>query len=145
MSVELNSRHVFTRSIAAASSLLAIGAKLRPMMPVTVVEDRGSKDTLFWFEPEAIEVAGVRLATGQWLGLLLCPWPEFMACKELGAAPLDHPVAFLKASAENRSVLVAGVKTASGKPFRVIRRGSRTIVIGADVSEENQRRILQRG
>ena len=42
-------------------------------------------------------------------------------------------------------MLVTGVKTAGGKPFRVIRRGTRTIVIGADVSEDNRRRILERG
>lgn len=143
--VDLNSRHVFTRSIAAAASLVSLGAKLRQPMPVTVVDDGSRRGTLFWFEPDAVEFSGVTLKCSEWLGLLLCPWPEFLAAKALQPKPLDHPIAYLKASAENRAVLVTGVKTAGGKPFRVIRRGTRTIVIGADVSEDNRRRILERG
>lgn len=142
---QLNSRYVFTRNIAAASSLVSLGVKLRPALPVTVTEDGGNRDTLFWFEGGNVEVAGVSLGAASWLWLLLCSWAEFTACKDLGAHPLDHPVAYLKAAAENRAVLLTGVKTAAGKPFRVVRQAGRTIVIGADVSESGRREILQRG
>ena len=71
----------------------------------------------------------------EWLRLFLCPWSEF-------DLPLDHPVAFLKAAAENRQILVAGVKQAKAQPFRVIQRGNRVAVLGPTVTEANARRLF---
>ena len=135
---DLAGHHVYTRNIAAAASLLAIGAKLRPQMPVTVSTRGAGEDVIFWFEPGEVEVAGIKRSVEAWLGLLLCPWSGF-------DLSLDHPVAFLKAGAENRQILVAGVKQAEKQPFKVIQRGNRIAVLGPAMSEANARRLLNEG
>lgn len=137
-SKDFEGRHVFTRSIAAASALVALGIPLREQLPVTVTREGPKEDTVFWFRHGPVQIAGLTLGAGEWLRLLLCPWPEFKVS-------LDHPVAYLKASAENRQVLLKGVQSAQGRPFRVVRRPNRTVVIGAGVSEENARRLINQG
>ena len=136
---DLEGKHLFTRNIAAAAALISIGAKLRSQMPVTVTKSAGKPDdTVFWFENAAIDVAGVVRPVEAWLTLFLCPWSDF-------DLPLDHPAAFLKAAAENRSVLVSAVKTAQAQPFRVIQRGNRVAVLGPGLSEHDARRLLSQG
>lgn len=130
-----DSQHVFTRSIAHASSMVALGIPLRPEMPVTVTKEAGKEDILFWFEPGSVTVEGLALPAREWLRLLMCPWSDFKVS-------LEHPVAYLRAASENRQVLLAGVKTAQGRPFQVFKNGNRTVVIGAGVSEQSARRLL---
>lgn len=139
---DLESRDLYTPNIAAAASLVAIGGKLREPVPVTVTVEGDREQVLFWFQQGDIECGGMRNPAGFWLEALTCSWADFGA--KLGLN-LEHPIAFLKASAENRSVLVAGVKRARGKPFRVVRKDNRIIVVGADTSEESMRRLLAHG
>lgn len=139
MSESLNGDRLFTRNIAAASNLIAIGAKLREPMPVTVTKAPGRPDdVVFWFENREVTVAGETLPAAAWLTLFLCPWSDFKLS-------LDHPAAFLKAAAENRQILVAGVKRAQQEPFHVIQRGNRIAIIGHGVTEANARRLLKEG
>lgn len=136
---KLNGDHVFTRNIQAAANLIAIGAKLRQPMPVTVAQSAGRPDdVLFWFENGTIECGGETKTAAAWLTLFLCPWSDF-------DLSLEHPAAFLKAAAENRQILVAGAKKAGEQPFRVIQRGNRVAVIGPGVTEANARRLLNQG
>ena len=139
---DLNGDHVYTRDIAAAANLIAIGAKLRSQMPVTATQrigrDAHAGDVLFWFENSEVELAGDKKSAAEWLALFLCPWSDFKLS-------LDHPAAFLKAAAENRKILVAGAKSAQEHPFRVMQRGNRIVVLGAGVSETNARRLLSQG
>jgi hypothetical protein len=136
---ELNGDHVFTRNIAAAANLIAIGARIRQPMPVTATRAVGKPDdVLFWFENGPVECGGDTKPAASWLTLFLCPWSDFKLS-------LDHPAAFLKAAAENRQILIAGAKRAQEQPFRVIQRGNRVAVIGPAVSETNARRLLSQG
>ena len=133
---DLAGHHVFTRNIQAAAALIAIGARLRPQLPVTATRAKDRpEDVIFWFENGEIECGGVKRTAAAWLGLFTCPWSDF----DLG---LEHPAAFLKAAGENRTILVQAVKSAQSRPFRVVQRGNRIAVLGPDMSEGNFRRIL---
>src|SRR5580700_10635216 len=125
----INGTHVFVRDVAAASALIAIGAKLRQQMPVTAASVGGHAQITFWFDQGNVECGGVTKSVSEWLRLLLCPWVDFRL-------PLEHPVAFLKAAAENRKSLLPAIKSAEEKPFRIAQRGNRIIVVGADVSDD---------
>ena len=131
--------HVYTRNIQAAADLLAIGCPLRDPMGLTVTEtaDR-RRDVIFWLENREIECGGLKFTTSKWLQLLSVPWNQF-------DVSLEHPIAMMKAAGENRQVLVRAVKMASERPFRVIQRGNRVVVIGPDVSETNARRLMSQG
>lgn len=139
---DLESRALFTANVAAAAALVAIGVPLREPVPVTVTIENGREQVLFWFLREEIECGGLLRTAGFWLEALTCTWSDFRDKLELD---LDHPIAFLKASAENRQVLLAGVKRARGKPFRVLRRANRIIIVSADTSEDSMRRLLAQG
>lgn len=136
---DLEGHHVFTRNLAATASLLALGAQFRAQMPITVTKAAGKPDDiLFWFESTPITVAEVTKPAEAWLGALICPWQAF-------DLSLEHPAAYLKAAAENRSILVSAVKRAQEHPFRVIQRGNRVALIGPGLSERNARRLLSQG
>lgn len=132
---DLEAKHVFTRQIHAAAALIAIGAKLRQPMPVTATLGTKGEEIVFWFEPAEIECGGEKKSVGEWLELLTCPYEKF----PLGP---DHPISYLKAVDVNRQVLLTGVKTARQKPFRVVQRGRRIVVLGADVSDERARQLI---
>lgn len=136
---QISGVHVYTRNIAAAASLIAIGARLRPQMPVTATKGAGrGDDLLFWFENGEIECAGTKRPVAGWLTLFLCPWSDF-------DLPLEHPAAFLKASAENRQILVSAAKTAQAHPFKIVQRHNRIAVLGPALSEDDARRLLSQG
>lgn len=139
---DLESRALFTPNVAAAAALVAIGAPLREPVPVTVTIEGKEEQVLFWFQRAEVECGGLRKPVGFWLEALTCSWADFTGRLGLN---LEHPIAFLKASAENRQVLISGVKRARGKPFRVLRRANRIIIVGADTSEESMRRLLAHG
>ncbi len=130
---------MFTRNIQAAANLIAIGAKLREAMPVTAVRAVGKPDdVLFWFEPGNVTCANHTASATEWLRLFLCPWSEF-------GLSLDHPVAHLKAAAENRQILVAAVKSQKENPFRVIQNGNRVAVMAPAMTQANAKRLLRDG
>lgn len=132
---EIRSHGVYTRSIAHAAALIAIGAKLREKLPITCVKGDGRDGYLFWFEEHEVKVGEHWKLTSRWLHLLACPWAEF-------DLSLDHPIAFLKAADENRQSLLAGVKSAGDHPFRVVRQGNRVVVVGSQVSPDKLQRLL---
>lgn len=131
--------HCYTKSIAAASALIAIGAKIRPINGVTFHKNgSASGELIFWFEAGQIEIAGVAHPVGTWLAKFLSPWVDF-------GLSLDHPWAFLKAAAENRQTLLPAVKMAQDHPFRVLQKNGRAIVVGSKVSDEQIRKLVNQG
>jgi hypothetical protein len=140
---ELAGHGLYTRDIAAAAAMIAIGCKLRDEMAVTATKtgEGPAGDVIFWFQEQEVQCplpAGEIKAASWWLAQLLCPWSDFKLS-------LEHPVAYMKAAAENRKNLLGAVKSALENPFRVIQRGRRIAVLGPAVTEANARRLLNQG